>query len=287
MVKVKGKLNTLLYGAGMRKTALALALILALSISAVAGAQFVNLGRANPFAPIPAPVHPKITILSPEDNTLHASNALTVTLTVSINFEKGWSYLIYVNCKVSWQQDIIAVYEHPRDDDYYPSEFSYKLNLTGIPEGKQTVMISAGGGGGYHDEIYGLLLFDDAYSSTSVSFTIASVSILSPQNKTYDTSDVPLLFKTRESFTQISYSLDGQNKVIVSGNTTLTDVPIGEHNVTLNVMDEAGNTGASETLYFSVVEVAESFPIAYSMGIVAVIVLVLLGAMVYILKRKD
>ena len=127
--------------------------------SAVAGTQLVNLGRANPFARIPAPVHPKITILSPEDNTLHASNVLTVNFNVSINFEKGWSYISYVNYKASWQQDKITVYEWRTNDSapQFLSEFTYKLNLTGIPEGNQTVIINAGGHGGYNEGIYNSL----------------------------------------------------------------------------------------------------------------------------------
>lgn len=273
----------------MRKSYV-LPLILALLLLIVAGTHFVKLGKPNPYAPIPAPVHPKITILSPEDNMLHAANALTISFNVSINFEKGWSYISYVTYKASWQQDTITVYEwrtndsaNTTDDPQLLSEFSYKLNLTGIPEGKQNVTISAGGQGGYDDEDWGQFLFSDAYNFTSVSFTVDNISILSPQNKTYDTSDVPLLFRVDESFAQISYSLDGQDKVIISGNATLTDVPNGEHTVAVYAMDAAGNTGMSETVFFSVEVPFPTVPVAAAS--VAAVAVVGVGLLVYFKKR--
>jgi len=214
-----------------KKTLLRAAFISVLLLSVVAGTQFINLGKSNPFAWTPAPVHPQVTIVSPEDNSFYASKALTIAFNVSINFEKGWSSISYVSYKASWQQDKITVYDSKTNGSL--SELSYKLNLTGIPEGKHTVLISAGGGGSYNDEEHGLLLFKDAYNSTSISFTIHSVSISSPQNKTYDTSDVLLFFETHYSFKPIAYSLDGQDKVAVSGSTWLVDLPDGRSVVSL------------------------------------------------------
>ena len=77
--------------------------------------------------------------------------------------------------------------------------------------------------------------------------------------------------------------------MIINGNTTLPELPYGSHNMSLYATDNAGNFGASETVLFTVVPeepTSEPFPTTYSMGFVAVIVLVLLGAIVYVLKRK-
>jgi hypothetical protein len=121
--------------------------------------------------------------------------------------------------------------------------------------------------------------------SSVVHFAVDDISTLSPQNKTYDAHDVPLLFEAHESFKQISYSLDGQGKVMVSGNTTLTDVPNGDHNVTVYVTDEAGNTGASETIYFRV-EVPEPFPATMVIAPIASVAIIGSGLWVYFKKRK-
>jgi hypothetical protein len=254
-----------------------------LSVFLVAvGTRLVDVGKSN-FARIPAPVHPQITILSPKDNSIYASNALTIAFNVSINFERGGSQISYVAYKASWQQDEITVYDSKTNGSL--SELFYTLNLTGIPEGKQTVRISAGGGGHYYDEENGLLLFNDAYNSTSISFTIHRVSISSPQNKTYDTSDVLLFFEVHHSFKTIAYSLDGQDKVAVSGGTWLVDLPDGGHNVTVYVMDKAGNILPSETIYFSV-DTPESFPATIIMAPIGSAAFVGAGLLLYFKKRR-
>jgi hypothetical protein len=79
-----------------------------------------------------------------------------------------------------------------------------------------------------------------------------NVSILSPANKTYAVANVaiPLDYTTTEELTQLTVSLDGQNDTLTAGNTTLTGLSVGSHNVTLYARDLAGHTGASETVDF-------------------------------------
>jgi hypothetical protein len=64
--------------------------------------------------------------------------------------------------------------------------------------------------------------------------------------------DLPLNFTVDESCSKISYVLDGQENVTVAGNSTLSDLPIGEHNVTVYAWDSSGNNGASETIMFTI-----------------------------------
>ena len=153
-------------------------------------------------------------------------------------------------------------------------------------------------------------------SSGNVSFTIDAIfekvfpdkippviSVLSVENKTYDTSDVPLNCTVNESVTQITYSLDGQENVtipvgqapynfdgqenlMIAGKTTLTNLTDGEHSLTVYATDEAGNTGASETIYFNV-EVPEPFPtVPVAAASVAAVVVVGAGLLIYFKKRK-
>ncbi len=284
----------------MKRKALALTLALALSISAVAGTTLFNLTTANPinFADfanlryLHTPVHPKTTILSPKNNTLLTANSLTIRFNVSISSSytigttiiNGSSYLIDVVCQPSWQ-DAIGAYEYnPYQGDHHLSEFSYELNLTGIPEGNQTVMIRARGGGGYEDGL--IYNFDDAYSWDYLSFTVVRVSVLSPQNKTYDMSDVPLLFDTHETLTQIWYSLDGKDEIMVSRNTTLTGLSNGHHNVTFYAMDAAGKTVALETAAFTIAK-PEPFPTTLVIAVSGVsMTSVSVVLLVYFKKRK-
>jgi len=78
------------------------------------------------------------------------------------------------------------------------------------------------------------------------------ISVSSPQNKVYNNSSVPLTFSTNEPASRISYSLDNQDNVTVAGNTTVSGLPNGNHNLTVYATDQYGNTGTSETISFSV-----------------------------------
>lgn len=91
------------------------------------------------------------------------------------------------------------------------------------------------------------------------------ISILSPESKVYNQSDVPLTFLTYEATSSMSYSLNGQDNVTITGNTTLSELPNGSHNVTVYATDLAGNNGASETIHFNV-NVPEPFPTALAVG---------------------
>ncbi len=83
------------------------------------------------------------------------------------------------------------------------------------------------------------------------------VLVFNPENKIYAASNIELNFAVNELFSKVAYSLDGNDTVTVAGNTTLSGLTNGSHNVTVYAWDKAGNVGASETVHFSV---AESFP---------------------------
>jgi len=122
--------------------------------------------------------------------------------------------------------------------------------------------------------------------NVSVDYTPPTISVISPQNKTYSVNDVPLTFTVSESTSWISYSLASQIKVTISGNTTLVGLSDGTYTITVYANDTAGNVGASEMVYFSVnTQPPEPFPT----WIVAAIVIVAgVGAvlLVYFAKIK-
>jgi hypothetical protein len=74
---------------------------------------------------------------------------------------------------------------------------------------------------------------------------------------------------------------------------TLTDLPIGAHNVTVYARDSAGNAGVSETVIFAVAKESESRaePESFSTTVLlatsgASIGFIGVGLMVYFKKRK-
>jgi parallel beta-helix repeat protein len=114
-----------------------------------------------------------------------------------------------------------------------------------------------------------------------------SISVSSPENKTYTDGNVTLTFSTSEPTSKISYSLDGQDNVTIAGNITLSEVPNGFHNLTVYATDEFGNTGASEIVYFRV-EVPEPFPTTpvVAAASAASVIVMGVGLLVYFKKRS-
>ena len=108
------------------------------------------------------------------------------------------------------------------------------------------------------------------------------IAVLSPEKKTYYyNTNVTSDFVVNESTSWMSYSLDGLDKVTFVGNTTLTDLSVGGHNLTVYAWDDAGNAGVSETVTFTVAE-----PVTFPTAIVAVAASVGAGLIVYFKKRN-
>jgi hypothetical protein len=115
---------------------------------------------------------------------------------------------------------------------------------------------------------------------------LASIAISSPANTTYDTADISLTFTTDEQAVLITYSLDGHANVTTTGNTTLTGLGEGMHSLIGYAQDTAGNTGASDTMYFTIdIEEAAPFP-TWILAIIGMIALGSGAALVYLMKFK-
>ena len=78
------------------------------------------------------------------------------------------------------------------------------------------------------------------------------IDIASPENGSFTPTKVSLNATVNRAFEWMGYSLDGRANVTVTGNTTLTGLSNGLHNLTVYAKDEFGNVGASETITFTV-----------------------------------
>jgi N-acetylneuraminic acid mutarotase len=112
------------------------------------------------------------------------------------------------------------------------------------------------------------------------------VSAFSPENKTYNVSSVPLTIAVDKPISWMQHSLDGQDNVTIEGNTTLTNLPNGLHNVTVYAKYTEGSIGASENIVFSI-DAPEPFPttlVLTASG--ASLAIAGVGLLVYLRKRK-
>jgi hypothetical protein len=112
-----------------------------------------------------------------------------------------------------------------------------------------------------------------------------AVAVVSPENQAYNETSVSLVFTVNKPVVWLGYSLDGQENVTITGNTTISGLASGVHNVTVYAKDAFENTGTSETITFTIAEKPEPFPTIVIASVVLVAV-VGIGLLVYLKKRK-
>jgi hypothetical protein len=295
-----------------KKTQLTVAFITVLLLSAVAGILIQNGARtfivqgdtiSNGNTIIDGNANANVTIQSPI-NKVYKENNITVAFTIETDIQSvehftGTLFDLYFRYGCVLDYDIAKIVDTYTNPNWNPSKpslvpdvvLSYLGNryvgnatLTGLSQGPHnlTVLVRA--------EQFWLSYSGYMWAVFStVSFTVDSIppniSILSPESKAFNTSDVPLDFTVNEAFSQISYSLDGNENVTASGNMTLTRLSGGAHNVTVYATDEAGNIGASETIYFNV-ELPEPFPTTMVIAALVIVAVIGVGLIVYFKKRK-
>jgi N-acetylneuraminic acid mutarotase len=112
-----------------------------------------------------------------------------------------------------------------------------------------------------------------------------AVAVISPENKMYDANNVSLILTVNKPALWMGFSLDGQETVTITSNTTIVGLANGLHNVTVYSNDTFGNAGTSKTIPFTIAQ-PEPFPTALvAIGVVSAAVIGI-GLLVYFKKRK-
>ena len=306
-----------------KKSRITAAFISALLFSAVAGTTLVHLGKANPImhywvdardvAPDQYTKPPAVLIRSPENNTVHTVDAVSLSLDVTTGDSNTASYRVFeeIYYETDWKPNNVSLYQNVWDPYQYTwhsadfssepppgiTEFSEIVNLTGIPDGDHSIMVYAVEVGEYFLNVTQSRIdnrnFAHYYNNFNITacswvrFTVDTappeVSVLSLENKTYYSSEIQLDFTVSEKSSLVIYSLDGQGNETITGNITLTNMPCGEHNVTVYATDMAGHVGASETIYFSI---EEPFPTTMIIALAASVIVLGAGLAVYFKRRK-
>ena len=230
----------------MNSKTLALTLILALSFSLVAGAKIFQVANANFF---PGDV---FYISSPTSTTVYTNTSIPLTIVASVANPTPEVVSITYNLDNDPNVTITNLNKTLRPPGHIDgSQFYAESVLENLVEGNHTL------------KAYSLDASGEQMSA-SVEFTVdmdfkSPLSVLSPRNITYTTSDVPLIFVCSEEFTlSPDYMLDGMGMGPISGNLTLTGLSIGEHELTVTVWTVKGFF--SETIRFSISQTPEPTP---------------------------
>ncbi len=270
---------------------------LAVSVLLVLGANSVGYSAANPYAsngqvpPDQETYPPVITITSPINNTAYNTSRVPLTFNVTAPQSRTASFVTVqgVTYDADWKKEPISVLH---GGEKAPS---FNLWLSNVSEGQHTIVIKAVGYGRYPDEKYSLLYKEFLINSeATIYFTIdrtaPSVSVLPPENVSSN-STIPLNLTVNEAYTKIAYSLNGQQNVTVTGNSTLPHLDAGQYNVTFWVWDVAGNVGSSKTANFSVAETPDTVEevngsLLLPAAAVTLLVVVVFGVGVILYKRR-
>jgi hypothetical protein len=202
-----------------------------------------------------------VVTFSIENNTVlskvqNLSLALFAYMPVPGNLQLA-PFLDSISFTASWRNETIDLSKwtpnNPGVDHGYfvRQDFSYIENLTNVPQGHQHLEVTAVG------RLWDIFGNDSYYftDSYSLEFTVAvppSISLLSVENITYNSSTIPLIFTVSEGSSWLGFSLDNQANVTINGNSTLTGLTEGNHSLVIYANDTLGNTGKSETVFFNI-----------------------------------
>jgi hypothetical protein len=265
----------------MKRTALALTLMVGFLFSFVVGMQTFEVAKAN-FLPAPA-----IIIYSPAP-VIYTNTSLPLSVVVNIlnNSPEIVRILYCVDENSNVTLTNLTRTDHVWfDPNKVGSEFHVTSILDNLAEGNHTLKV-------YSQDAYGHEM------SSSVKFTIDThykypeALILSPQNKTYTTTEVPLTWTCDEQIVSADYFLDPllYGSTTLLGNTTLTGLSNGTHTITVYVFTERGQAN-SQTVHFTVSPEAqlqpEPFPATLVIAPIASVVVISVGLLVYFKKRNN
>jgi hypothetical protein len=295
-------------------------LLVALLVSVLAGAGLFQDGTRTFFVQgenvsgsstiLDGKPDANVTIQSPKPKA-YSEDTVVLEFTIETHIERIWDFTGTLfdpwfrwGCVLDY--DLDAVVAAFTDGDWHDALRS------GVPLNNVGAVLSRFGGGyvgnatleglaqGWHNvtvwvRVERNYLSFGAYNGTvfsTVSFNVdltpLSISILSPEPRRYEESNVSLVCSINEATSVLRYSLDGQGNVTLAGNTTLTGLSDGDHNVTVYGVDKFGNPGTSEIREFTV-EVPEFEPFADTLLVAAVVVAAVVACsvlLVYFIKFK-
>jgi hypothetical protein len=269
--------------------------------SCILGTRLVEITKANFIVVDDSTFYepPIVTIESPLNNETFSLN--NVLLVFTLTKPEGGIYYDSVWATISWgdysKKDVYVnialdgkTYTSIEANSYPWSPFNSSLNLTNLEDGVHSVQVHAlcvtlEPLPGYPWPLSYLFNTSSNIVYFTVDTTPPAIAVMPVENKTDGSFDIPLNFTLNEPTSQIKYSLDGQANVTIAGNTTLLNLPYGQHNVTVYATDIAGNIG-SETINFTIAEPPEPFPTTLVIAPIASAAVIGLGLLVCFRKRN-
>jgi hypothetical protein len=151
--------------------------------------------------------------------------------------------------------------------------FTSEVELTGLSQGAHSVKMYANdssGNMGFSDTVY-----------FSIDTVAPHVTIVSPANQSYGSTDLQLQYIVDDANATLAYSLDGQASIAMIGNLTLVALSNGGHYITVYAIDSLGNA-SEDTVYFEVAP----FPWLLLIAVLVIVIIVVAGGYLFFKRKK-
>lgn len=256
----------------MKKTALALAFIVALLASLMVGMQAVEVAEANFF------IGPYITTQSPVSWKVYTNTSVPLDVEASVRYDSP-EIVRFLYCLD--RSSNVTLTNLTKTGTVGGYEFHAASVLENLAEGNHTLKAYSQDASGKEMSLSVEFMIDTHFKSPLL--------VLSPKNITYTTTDIALTYVCSEEITMSAYyqldAIEGPpiKEGPLSGNLTLDELSIGDHKIRVDVWTVKGPF--SQTIYFSVSE-PEPFPTTLVIGSVIAVAVVGLGLLIYFKKHK-
>ncbi len=126
---------------------------------------------------------------------------------------------------------------------------------------------------------------NEQYTPFGYGTVLPIISVVSPENQTYNATIVSLVFIVNKPVAWMRYSLDRQDNVTITGNTTIAGLSNGLHTITVYANDTCGNIGVSKTIQF-IIDQPEPFPTTWFIASLMLVAVIGIGSTVYFKKQR-
>ena len=230
--------------------------IVSLFLVLINSTHFSASGQEVSFDEIKSSYH-AITIGSPKNGSIYHRNQIPLNVTVDYIYTERyvpWRVLSRLFYSIDDEPAKILTIVSQGYTTPIPYVYSTEIDISSLSNGFHKIEVVAE----FSVDVSHVYVASYNYSSSPATFSCYRdqppvVSIISPENKTYELQGIALNFTLNEAVTKITYNLDGRNTSI-NGNVKLSGLEVGEHNLTVFAEDKAGNEGSSETLFFTIEE---------------------------------
>jgi hypothetical protein len=271
----------------IRKAFPAAAFISVLLFSAVAGVTLVNLAMANFVA-----IAPDIEIYRPLPYYIEIYQNTTIMLQINVNVLKDSPEIIRISYSLDGNLNVTLT-DLTKSDQLFafgPDKTGYifygKAVLENLAEGNHTLKAYSLDAVGKEMSASTEFTIDTNYEYPKV-----TLILLSPQNQTYSTKEIPLIFAVNGQIRNAYYILDykARDKVALSGNTTLTGLSNGSHNLHISVDTDRGHAAYITIFTINAAQASNFFfltnPIFDIIIAVIIVTAFSIGLLVYFKKR--